>query len=94
MSAAPGSWLLRDHDFLRHLLLHMMSIRPRLIMTEHEEPNGRRQVGVQSAGINRADKIGQFGIPGGCDVLQRLPELIFKTDTGLMASDDNRAFYD
>ena len=63
-------------------------------MTEHKEPDGRRQIAVTPFGIDRGDKIGQRRMPNDRDLPQAFPERIFKADAGLVAGHNDRALDD
>jgi hypothetical protein len=64
------------------------------IEVEHEKADRRRQVGVLAIGVDPSNEIGQRHLTNSGNLLQRIPELILKTDTGFMPANDDRAFSD
>jgi hypothetical protein len=59
---------------------------------ENKQPNGGGQVGVQSPNIDVGNKAGECSLVFSPDLLEAVPELIFKADTGLVPGYYNRAF--
>ena len=62
------------------------------IAIKDKQANRRRQIAVPPLRINRSDKFGQGHVAGARDILQPLPERIFKADAGLVASDNDGTF--
>jgi hypothetical protein len=63
------------------------------VVVEHKQPNGRRQVGMASVGVNARDKFrcGHPTLLGSLD--QSFPELILNAHARLVASNDDRALH-
>jgi hypothetical protein len=65
---------------------------PVAIEVEDEQPDGRRQIGVLSPGVDLLDQIGQSHAETGCDFLERCPEGVLQTDARLVAGKRYGAF--
>ena len=62
------------------------------IAIKDKQANRRRQIAVRPLRINRSDKFRQGPVAGPRDILQPIPERIFKADAGLVASDNDGTF--
>ena len=60
-----------------------------LIEIQYEQPNGRRQVGLLSLGIDFGDEGVQFDIARDGTLLEPIPELILKADACLATGNDD-----
>jgi hypothetical protein len=61
------------------------------VMVEHEQPDGRRQIAVWASGIDLGDDVRQCLVALDGDLLEPLPEGVFKANAGLMTGDNDRA---
>src|SRR5262249_55253893 len=64
------------------------------IGTEHKEANSGGEISLLPVSIDCAHEVRQRHVALDSDLLQTRPKGIFKTDTGFVASDNDRAFHD
>lgn len=72
-----------------HLIVLAVFVALHPEVVENEQADGRRQVTVMAAGIDRGDKFRQGQVARDSDFFQPLPERILKTDACFMPGNDD-----